>query len=241
MSSNSKDKTENPWGLLIPIGILVIVYLSLDIIWLLIPIVILTIVFLGGVSEEQKIKTKRRRTELPRTTDSSTITSGHMPEKKYVQDRPIYDRKKQKEEGLALGTLVPIVIIGWLWLSSELAWPFAIPLFVLVVVFLSNIVEHFKGQSGVRDELERSEATTIPEIASRVGVPEERVRRHIVRKKRDGDSDVWFDPATGITTSTPVRVKEITTVRGVGCLYCGFALKPEDRFCPFCGAPIRAI
>ena len=240
MSSNSKEKTENPWGLLIPIGILVIVYLSLRIDWLLIPIVILTLVFFGGVSEERKIKTKRRRTEVQRTTDSSTITSGHMPEK-YVQDRPIYDRKKQKEEGLALGTLVPIVIIGWLWFSSGLAWPFAIPLFVLIVVFLSNIVEHFKGQSGVRDELERGEATTIPEIASRLGVPEERVRRHIVREKRDGASDVWFDPATGTTTSTPVRAEEIATLRGVGCLYCGFALKPEDRFCPFCGAPIRVI
>jgi uncharacterized membrane protein len=241
MSSKSKDKIENPWALLIPIGILVIVYLALRVVWLLIPIVILILVFLGGVSEERKIMTKRRRTELSRTTDSSAITSGHMPEKKHVQDRPIYDRKKQKEQGLALGTLIPIAIIGWLWLSSGLAWPFAIPLFVLVVVFLSNIVEHFKGQSGVRDELERSKATTIPEIASRVGVPEERVRRHIVREKRDGDSDVWFDPATGITTSTPVRAEETTTVRGVGCLYCGFALKPEDRFCPFCAAPIRAI
>lgn len=240
MSSNSKDKTENPWGLLIPIGILVIIYLSLDIIWLLIPVAILTLAFLGGVSEEWKIKAKQRRTEVQRTTDSSAITSDKIPEQKHVQDRPIYDRKKQKEEGLALGTLIPIVIIGWLWLESGLAWPFAIPLFVLVVVFLSNIVEHFKGQSRVKDELERSEATTIPEIASRVGVPEERVRRHIVREKRDGTSDVWFDPATGTTTSTPVRAEEITTVRGVGCLYCGFALKPEDRFCPFCGAPIRA-
>jgi len=241
MSSNSKDKTENPWGLLIPIGILVIIYLSSGVVWLLIPIVILTLVFFGGVSEERKIKTKRRRTELPRTTDPSAITFGHMPEKKYVQDRPIYDRKKQKEEGLALGTLIPIIIIGWLWLSSGLAWPFVIPLFVLVVVLLSNIVEHFKGQSRVRDELERSDAITIPEIASRVGVPEERVRRHIVREKRGGTSDVWFDSATGTTTSTPVRVEERTTMRGVGCLYCGFALKPEDRFCPFCGAPIRAI
>jgi hypothetical protein len=241
MSSNSKDKTENPWGLLIPIGILVIVYLSLRVDWLLIPIVILTLVFFGGVSEERKIETKRKRTELPRTTDSSVITSGHMPETNYVQDRPIYDRKKQKEEGLALGTLIPIVIIGWLWLSSGLAWPFAIPLFVLVIVLLSNIVEHFKGQSRVRDELERSDATTIPEIASRAGVPEERVRRHIVREKRGGTSDVWFDSATGTTTSTRMRAEEIATVRSVGCLYCGFALKPEDRFCPFCGAPIRAI
>lgn len=241
MSSISKDKTENPWGLLFPIGILAIVYLSLRVIWLLIPIVILTLVFFGGVSEERKIKTERRGTELQRTTDSSAITSGHMQEEEYVQDRSIYDRRKQKEEGLALGTLIPIAIIGWLWLSSGFAWPFAIPLFVLVVVFLSNIVEHFKGQSRVRDELERGEATTIPEIASRVGIPEERVRRHIVREKRGGTSDVWFDSATGTTTSTPVGAEERTTVRGVGCPYCGFALKPEDRFCPFCGAPIRAI
>jgi len=240
MSSSSKDTAENPWGLLIPIGILVIIYLSLRNVWLLIPIAILALVFFGGLSEERKIETKRRRTEPPRTTDSSAITSGHMPEKKYVQDRPIYDRKKQKEEGLALGMLIPIVIIGWLWLSSGLAWPFAIPLFVLVVVFLSNVMEHFKGQSGVREELEGGEATTIPEIANRVGVPEERVRRHIVREKRDGASDVWFDSATGTTTSTPVRAEERATVRGVGCPYCGFALKPEDRFCPFCGAPIRA-
>ena len=241
MSSNSEDKTENPWGILIPIGILFIVYMSIRVDWLLIPIIILTLVFFGGVSEERKIRTKRRRTEPLRTTDSSAITSGYMSEMKHVQDRPIYDRKKQKEEGLALGTLIPIAIIGWFWLSSGLAWPFAIPLFVLVAVFLSKIVEHFKGQSGVRDELGRSEATTIPEIASRVGVSEERVRRHIVREKRDGDSDVWFDPATGITTSTPMRAEETTIVRGVGCLYCGFALKSEDRFCPYCGAPIRAI
>ena len=96
------------------------------------------------------------------------------------------------------------------------------------------------GRAKVREEIERGQLKSVHDISSHIDMPEERVRRHIVYEKRSGSSDLWFDSATGEGTTKPIVTKEPAGTSRVGCTYCGFALKDPDRFCPFCGAPIRA-
>ena len=97
-----------------------------------------------------------------------------------------------------------------------------------------------KRSAKIKEEMHRCNVRTVSDISSRTGLPEEKVRERIVTEKRSGSSDVWFDPHSGEITHSPIKIVEPTTSSSVGCAYCGFALKPEDRFCPFCGAPIKA-
>jgi len=237
LPNNDED---SPFGVLIPIAILVIVWVYTGVVWILIPVGILVIVFFSEAAERRHIESRRREIDHWKAPEPGSQTSGYVPERAPVDTKPIYDRKKRKDEGVAFGTLIPIFIIGWLYVYTN-SWVFLIPLVVLVFSFLSSIGNSRRGSSEVRDEIQRGDARTIEEIADRTGMPEERVRRHIVRDKRSGTSDVWFDPSTGETVPSPIRVVEPEpSVSTLGCKYCGFALKSEDRFCPFCGAPVRA-
>jgi hypothetical protein len=234
------DDEDSPFGILIPIAILVIVMVYTGVGWIMIPIGILVIVFFSEAAERRGIESRRREIDHWKAPEPGTQTSGYVPEGPPSDTKPIYDRKKRKDEGVAFGTLIPIFVIGWLYISTY-SWIFLIPLVVLVFSFLSSIVNSRRGSSEVRDEIQRGDARTVQEIADRTGMPEERVRRHIVREKRSGTSDVWFDSSTGETAPSPIRVVEPEpSAFPVGCRYCGFALKPEDRFCPFCGAPVKA-
>ncbi len=237
MPNNDED---SPLGILIPIAILIIVWVYTGVDWILIPVGILVIVFFSEAAERRQIESRRREIDHWKAPEPGTHTSGYVPEGAPLDTKPIYDRKKRKDEGVAFGTLIPIFFIGWLYLSTN-SWIFLIPLVVLVLSFLSSVVNNRRGSSEVRNEIRRGGARTVEEIADRTGLPEDRVRRHIVREKRSGTSDVWFDPSTGETISSPIRVAELVpSVSGAGCKYCGFALKSEDRFCPFCGAPVKA-
>ena len=230
---------ESSIGLLIPIVVLVIVMVGTGVPWLLIPIFILLIILLSGRSEDQKIKKREREIIYRRAPEPETYTSGYAPEPVSEEAKPIYDQKKRKEEGVTCGTFIPIIIIGWLYLET-LSWVFLIPLFILIVALLETLYNQFRGKSEVREELRKDARGSISDISVRTGLPEERVRQHIVTEKRSGSSDVWFDPSSGEMTSAPFQEVEEPTEKKVGCTYCGFALKPADRFCPFCGAPIRA-
>ena len=90
----------------------------------------------------------------------------------------------------------------------------------------------------MRTELLKAPTGTVQDLADRSGLPEDRVRRHIVDEKRAGAADVWFDSRTGEMIQEHEPVKENTS-QGT-CPYCGFALRFEDRFCPYCGAPIKS-
>ena len=230
---------DSPIGILIPIAILVIVWVYTGVDWILIPVGILVIVFFSEAAERRQIESRVHEIDHWKAPGPGTQTSGYVPERSPMDTKPIYDRKKRKDEGVAFGTLIPIFIIGWLYLSTG-SWVFLIPLLVLVLSFLSSIVSNRRGSSEVKDEIQRGDSLTVEEIADRTGMPEERVRRHIVREKRSGASDVWFDPSTGETVPSPIRVVgPEPSLSTAGCKYCGFALKSEDRFCPFCGAPVR--
>ncbi|TXT57955.1 MAG: hypothetical protein BAJATHORv1_10665 [Candidatus Thorarchaeota archaeon] len=173
----------------------------------------------------------------------STVAPGEVvvpssPRRERTTQKPIYDRKKQKEGGITCGTFIPIVIVGWLFLTTT-SWIFLIPLFVLLASLIGDIIKRIHTSSEVREELRHGAGQSVPEIADRAGVPEEHARRVIVDEKRRGESDIWFDPNTGSRTSSPTSV--VTPSGGqIGCVYCGFALKDTDRFCPYCGAPIKA-
>ncbi len=237
----SKDSDEDSqFGLLIPVVVLLIVMIYTGVVWILIPIGVLVIVFFSESAERRRIEARRREIDHWKAPEPGTITSGYTPESPTPDAKPIYDRQKRKDEGVAFGTLVPIFIIGWLYVSTN-SWVFLIPLAVLVISFLGSIVNSARGRSEVRDEIQKGDARTVLDISDRTGIPEERVRRHIVREKRSGTSDVWFDSSTGETIPSPTRVVEREpSASQVGCKYCGFALKADDRFCPFCGAPVKA-
>ncbi len=231
------SNNECPIGLLIPIGVLLIVMFGIGEPWLLVPIFILAIILLSGRSQEQKIKSREREIDHWRAPESDTYSSGYTPEPIVEDTKPIYDQKKRKDEGITCGTFIPIIIIGWLYLQST-SWVFLIPLVFLLISLIKNISKQTRGKSQVREEL-LGEGGSVSEISDRTGLPEEKVRQHIVTEKRSGSSDVWFDPSSGEMTSSSIRVVDEPTEKEVGCTYCGFALKREDRFCPFCGAPIR--
>ncbi|TFG07515.1 zinc ribbon domain-containing protein [Candidatus Thorarchaeota archaeon] len=238
MQSQDYDD-DNNWGLLIPIGVLFIVFLVTGNGWLFIPIFVLVCVLVSDRTEEKKIRRTRRDVDHWRAPDADTYTSGAALEKPSRVDKPIYDRKKQKEEGVTCGTFIPIVILGWLYWVSR-SWVFLIPLLILVVSLISTLYRNTKGRSEVAQELRTGSGRTVSDIADSAGVPQEKAREHIVREKRRGSSDVWFDPSTGGTIPTPVQIPDSVKEGAGSCVYCGFSLKPEDRFCPYCGAPIKA-
>ena len=226
---NFDDDDDDPIGLIIPIGILLILLVWLRIVWLLIPIVVLLIVFVSSIAEGRKIKERQYWTS-PGSDD--------YPRTKPIEEKSVYDRKKQKDEGITCGTFIPIIIIGWLFFET-LSWVFLIPLFILAFSLFQRILKGMSGRAKVREEIERGQLKSIHDISSHIGMPEEQVRRHIVDEKRSGSSDLWFDSTTGQATQKPIATEEPTSTSRVGCTYCGFALKDVDRFCPFCGAPIR--
>ena len=207
--------------------------------WLLIPIVVLFFVFIQERNQQHKIKSKKETFDYWRASEPGTYTSGAAPESHIYDDKPIFDRTKQKEQESACGLLIPIGIIGILWVIFDFAWWFLIPLVVLFFSFISTITKQSKGKTYVISELERGDARTIPEIASRTGVSEDKVRKHIVEEKRSGTAEVWFDPSTGTATSEPIgRIEPSPDTRGA-CPYCGFELRHQDRFRSYCGAPIK--
>jgi NADH:ubiquinone oxidoreductase subunit 3 (subunit A) len=235
-----RTKENDECGIFIPIVILSIVFLVTGIVWLVIPIVVLIIVFIQERNQQRKIKSKKERIDYWRATEPGAYTSGTTPESHYYNDKSIYDRTKQKEQGSVCGLLIPIFIIGILWFVFDFDWWFLIPLVVLVFSFVSTIIRQSKGKQHIISELRRGDVCTIPEIASRTGMSEDKVRKHIVEEKRSGTTDVWFDPSTGTATSTPTGTIEASPDTRGSCPYCGFELRHQDRFCPYCGAPIKA-
>ncbi|MFW9786155.1 MAG: zinc-ribbon domain-containing protein [Candidatus Thorarchaeota archaeon] len=227
------DDNDNPWGLLIPIGVLLIVLFGTGEPWLLFPIFILGIIFASGVVQSNRIQARRQDYSHWKAPEPRSMTSGYTPE----TSKPIYDQKKQRDQGITCGTLIPIIFVGWLFLET-LSWFFLIPLGFLIASLIETATKQDRGKSKVRDQLQRKNIRSVQDIADTTGMTEERVRRHIVTEKRSGESDVWFDPSSGEMTHTQVQVEEPVKTK-VGCLYCGFALRPEDRFCPYCGAPIK--
>ena len=231
--STSKEKTDETWPLLIPIGVLFIVMIGTGVIWIAIPIFVLVCVFFGNMSEQRKISEKRSEYTHTRTYDDSLgVGSSSGGEKS------IYDREKQKDEGIAFGILVPVVFLFMLFIQS-LSWVFLVPIFFLLWAFFESVLKNIRGKPEVREAIMSGDARTIQEIADSTGVPEDQVRRQIVRQKRSGSADIWFDPSTGERAST-VKHNYPPEDSNVGCVYCGFALRGEDRFCPYCGAPIKA-
>ncbi len=231
--NGSEEKKDEAWPLLIPIGVLVIVMLGTGVIWILIPLFVLVCVFFGNLNEQRKISERRAEYAPIRTYDEPGGDDyGFRPEK------PIYDREKQKDEGIAFGTLIPVLILFWLFIAS-LSWIFLIPIFFLLWSFFESVLKNVRGTPEVSEEIERGDARSIQEIADRTGVPEGRIRRQIVREKRSGSADIWFDPSTGERSSASMHNYPPGDSK-VGCVYCGFALRSEDRFCPYCGAPIKA-
>jgi hypothetical protein len=238
--SSSNDNDENEMcGILIPIAILGIVMLVTDVIWLLIPIIVLFIVMIEERVQHWKIKSKKETIDYWHAPEPGTYSSGAAPEPRIYDDKPIYDRTKQKEQESAFGLLIPIGIISILWVSFGFAWWFLIPLVVLIFSFVSTLMKQTKGRTYVISELQSGDAHTIPEIASRAGVSEDKARKHIVTEKRSGSTDVWFDSSTGAATTTPAETVESSPDTRGACLYCGFELRRNDRFCPYCGAPIK--
>ncbi len=229
MPNKDNFDDDDPLGLIIPIVVLLLLLVWLQIVWLLIPIVVLLLVFVSSIAEGRKIK-ERQYWKSPGT--------GDYPRTKPIEEKSVYDRKKQKDDGITCGTFIPILIIGWLFVET-LFWVFLIPLFFLVFSLMKGVLSNLSGRSKVREEIQRGQLGSVHDISSHIGMPEERVRRHIVEEKRSGSSDLWFDSATGESTTQPTVAEEPTSTSQVGCTYCGFALKEADRFCPFCGAPIR--
>ncbi|TFG30897.1 zinc ribbon domain-containing protein [Candidatus Thorarchaeota archaeon] len=234
----TKDKGIS-FGILIPIIVLVIVMLSSGERWLMIPITILFIIFVGDAYQNMKIRMKREQVDYWKAPDSVTNPSGLKPESKFIDRKPIYDQQKQKEQGVNCGTLIPIIIVGWLLLISR-SWIFMIPLLCLLSSLIDNLTKSGRRTSRIKEEMRRDTVRTVSDLSSRTGLSEEKVRESIVSEKRSGSSDVWFDPSSGQITDNPIRVVEPIRESSIGCVYCGFALKAEDRFCPFCGAPIKA-
>ncbi|MHA1480014.1 MAG: hypothetical protein ACTSQZ_01135 [Candidatus Thorarchaeota archaeon] len=150
----------------------------------------------------------------------------------------IYDRKKKKERGISCGTFVPIIFCGWLYFETG-SWVFLVAIGFFLVSLFQRIISNIQGRSKVQREIAQDRHMTLGEISSSVGMPEERIRRHIVDEKRSGTSDIWFDSKTGETTSKPVGGIDSSIPSKVGCAFCGFALRDDDRFCPYCSAPIR--
>ncbi|MFW9919353.1 MAG: zinc ribbon domain-containing protein [Candidatus Thorarchaeota archaeon] len=228
----SKETNDEAWPLLIPIGVLIIVMLGTGVIWILIPIFVLVCVFFGNLSEQRKISERRAEYVPIRTYDESSGDDAS-----FKSEKPLYDREKQKDEGIAFGTLIPVLILFWLFVQS-LSWIFLIPVFFLLWSFFESVIKNIRGKPEVREEIERGDARSIQEIADRTGLPEGQVRRQIVREKRSGSTDIWFDPSTGERAPASQHNYPHEGSK-VGCVYCGFSLRSEDRFCPYCGAPIK--
>ncbi|MGV9169756.1 MAG: zinc ribbon domain-containing protein [Promethearchaeia archaeon] len=230
---------DNPFGLAIPIAVLLIIMVLTRIVWLLIPLVVLLIVFASSVRKEQEISRRASDIDYWKAPDVNSPFSGsHMG--KTPRDRePIYETQRKQEQGITAGALIPIAVLVILFFLTNIIW-FIVPIAVLVIFLFSASAKSQQNQSHVIKELETGDAKSIDDAASETGLPEEKVRRHVVESKRKGKTNVWFDPETGRKISTSLRVTEPQTEKVRACEYCGFKLKEDDRFCPYCGAPIKA-
>ncbi|MFX1368914.1 MAG: zinc-ribbon domain-containing protein [Promethearchaeota archaeon] len=236
MSKN--QDSDDQWGLVIPIGVLFVIYMITGVGWVFFPILILLCVLCGNVREDALIRRREEEIDYWKAPERGTYTSGYMPEGTPYGAKPIYDRRKQKQQGTDFGLLIPIFILGAVWLFTGVVW-MAIPILVLIILFFSSFSSRSKASAQVRDYMHKKDIESVQDIADKTGMSEERVRRYIVDQKRSGESAIWFDPSTG--TKVPSPVKETPAEKTIrACPYCGFALKEADRFCPFCGAPIRA-
>ena len=227
------------FGLLIPIAVLLIVMFGIGERWLLLPIAVLVIIFIVDAIESSEIKKREEQTDYWEAPRPTTDVSGYASDQSATEVKPIYDQKKQKDQGVTCGTLVPIIIVGWLYWESR-SWVFLIPLLFLAIGLIENLSKGVRGKSRIREEIEREKVGTVADLSDKTGLPEERIRQHIVTEKRSGSTDIWFDPSSGEITHSPVRAADEPARSSVGCSYCGFAIRPEERFCPFCGAPIKA-
>ncbi len=232
------DDKEISFGILIPIVVLLIIMFSIGERWLLVPIGVLLIVFFADVYENSRIKKKQEQIDYQRVPKSGTSSSGSYQGSQIPLSKPIYDQKKQKEQGVNCGIFIPIFIIGWLYYVSG-SWVFLIPLFFLFVGLVENISQSTRGKSKVREEIRHEDVRTVSDLSNRTGLTEEKIRQHIVTEKRSGSSDVWFNPSSGEITHTPIEYADEPVKAKGGCPYCGFVLRFEDRFCPYCGAPIK--
>ncbi len=230
--------SDDQWGLVIPIGVLVVIYMITGVGWVFFPILILLCVLCGNVREDAIIQRREEEIDYWKAPEPGTYTSGYMPESTPYGAKPIYDRRKQKQQGTDFGLLIPIFILGTVWLFTGVVW-MAIPILVLIILFFSSFSSRSKASAQVRDYMYKKDVESVQDIADKTGMSEERVRRYIVDQKRSGESAIWFDPSTGTKVASPT--KEMPAEKtSRACPYCGFALKESDRFCPFCGAPIRA-
>lgn len=230
--------SDDHWGLVIPIAVLAVVYFITGVGWVFIPLAILLCVLCGNVREDALIRRREEEIDYWKAPKPGTYTSGHISDSLQYDAKPIYDRRRQKQQGTDFGILLPILILGAVLLFTGVVW-MVIPIFVLIIIFFSDISSRSEASAQVRDQIYQNDVESVQDIADKTGMSEERVRRHIVDQKRSGESDIWFDPSTGTKVTSPVKEVPSEKTSG-GCSYCGFALKEADRFCPFCGAPIRA-
>ncbi|TFF83848.1 hypothetical protein EU524_01765, partial [Candidatus Thorarchaeota archaeon] len=104
------SESDSPWPLLIPIGVLLIVFIGTGVPFVLIPVFILVCVMAGGLSEERKIRSTRQEMDLWEKPAPGVYTSGSMPDPTLSKGKSIFEREKRKEEGIAFGLLIPIFI-----------------------------------------------------------------------------------------------------------------------------------
>ncbi len=227
MSPKKQPPDSETCGIMIPIGVLLIVYLGTGIIFLLIPVFVLIITLLSSLNINRAI---HRKKAVSQQITNDTIES-------YPQE-PIYDQWQRKEEGTSLGILIPIFIIGLFYVQTGFSWPFLIPLFVLVTILIGDLVGDHKRGKRVRTALTESQGRTLSEVAYGEGLSEDQAIKETIHEKRLGNLDVWFDPSTGEIVDNRVHAESSTSARR-SCIYCGFSLRDDDRFCPYCGAPIR--
>ena len=232
--AEDKANLDSLSGILIPLGILIIVMLGTGVIWLIIPIIVLGIILIS----DQTVARNIRRKSSEYLYSKGTYVSGSDNVRPF-RGRPIYDQRKRKDEGVAFGLLLPIGVLFVMFIITGFAWPFLIPLFVLVLLLISSFANESRKHSSVFKVIDNEDVRDIQDIADRVGLSEEEVRRQIVREKRGSGSDVWFDSETGRRTSQPETPSRGIESQRNGCPYCGFVLEPQDRYCPYCGAPIR--
>jgi hypothetical protein len=234
-----RGEKDDPWGLAIPIAVLLIMMVLTRFVWFLVPLVVLLVVFALSIQKDQEITRRATDIDYWKAPDAKSIFSGSRIGETGGIREPIYETQRKKEQGITAGVLIPIAVLILLFFLTGTVW-FIIPIAVLVISFLGSSAKSQQNQSRVIKELERGDAKSVDDAAEETGLSEEKVRRHIVEGKRKGETKVWFDPNTGTKTSTPIRVTEPQAEYVRACEYCGFELRKEDRFCPYCGAPIKA-
>ena len=102
------QERDGPLGLVIPIAVLVGIYLLTGIGWLFIPIVVLLCVLCGNVREDAQIRKREEDIHYWKAPEPGTHTSGYIPDYTAPDTKPIYDRRRQKEQGTDFGILIPI-------------------------------------------------------------------------------------------------------------------------------------